>query len=94
MIDVGNIVYYARVIPQCDIYEVLGLTVRTVDDDGWCVGIDNDGTKQAFPFDKEDVGTLVFFSEKEAEETVKTAKKKYGVRKLTKIKEGEEENYE
>lgn len=94
MIELGNKVFYARVIPQCDIFEVLRLTVRTADDDGWCVGVDNDGTKQAFPFDKNDVGTLIFFNEKEAEAAVKDAKKKYGTRKLTKIKEGEEEEYE
>ena len=90
MIEVGNKVYYARVIPQCDIFEVLKLTVRSVDDDGWCVGVDSDGTKQALPFDKDDVGTLIFYSEKEASEVVKTAKKKFGVRKLTKIKEEED----
>ena len=90
MIDVGNIVFYARVIPQCDIYEVLSLTVRTSHDDGWCVGVDSD-TRQAYPFNKEDEGTLIFFNEKEAIAVVKEAKKKYGVRKLTKVKEGEDE---
>ena len=90
MIDIGNRVFYARVIPQCDIYEVLSLTVRSVNDKGWCIGVDND-SRQAYPFEKEDEGTFIFFNEKEATAVVKEAKKKYGVRKLTKVKEGEDE---
>jgi len=91
MIEVGNRIYYARVVPQCDIYEVLELTVRTTHEDGWCVGIDSNGSKQAFPFTKDDLGTLIFFNEKEAAEVVKNAKKKYGVRKLTKVRKDEED---
>lgn len=90
MIEVGNTVFYARVVPQCDIYEVLKLTVRTVSESNWCIGVDGD-TRQAFPFNKEDESAFIFFNEKEAQAVVKDAKKKFGMRKLTKVKEGEDE---
>lgn len=89
MIEVGNTVFYARVVPQCDIYEVLKLTVRTVSESTWCIGVDAE-TRQAFPFNKDDESTLIFFNEKEAQAVVKDAKKKFGVRKLTKVKEEDE----
>jgi len=89
MLEKDNIVFYARVIPVCDIFEVLQLVIRTAND-GWYVGVHID-THQAFPFDSGDIGVLIFSSKTEAEEIVKAAKKQYGERKLTKIKEGEDE---
>ena len=91
VIDVGTKVYFARVVPQCDIYETLELTVRTASDAGYFIGVDSIGTKQAYPFIRDNVGSLIFSTEKEAKEVVKEAKKKYGTRKLTKVTEGEDD---
>ena len=89
---VNDIVYYARVVPQCDIYETLQLTIRTASD-GWYVGVDNT-TRQAFPFDEDSVGVFVFSYKADADEVVKSAKKEFGIRKLTKIKEEEDDGAE
>ena len=85
--DIDERIFFARTVPLCDIYEVIELNVRTVKGD-WFVGVDIN-TRQAFPFDESDIGTLVFSTRKEAEEVVKAAKKKFGVRKLTKVNEGD-----
>lgn len=89
MIEVGNTVFFARAIPSVDIYETLELTIRS-SGDNWVVGVDS-STRQAFPFSKSEVGTLIFSTRSEAEEIVKAAKKKYGVRKLTKVRDEEDE---
>ena len=87
--DVGERIFFARAVPMCDIYEVIELNVRTVKNN-WFVGVDVD-TRQAFPFDVSDIGALIFSTKKEAEEVVKAAKKKYGVRRLTKVNDTEED---
>lgn len=87
MVEKDNIVYYARVVSACDIYEVLQLSIRTVTDN-WFVGLDT-ATRQAYPFDNKDIEVLIFSDKKSAEGVVKAAKKKFGVRKLTKVKEEE-----
>lgn len=87
MIEQNNIVYFARVVPLCDIYETLQLTIRTVHEN-WFVGVDT-STRQAFPFDRDDIGVLIFSDKKSADAIVKAAKKQYGTRRLTKIKEEE-----
>ncbi len=89
MIEVGNTVYFARAIPSVDIYEILELIIRSSGDD-WVIGVDS-STRQAFPFSKSEVGTLIFSTRAEAEEIVKAAKKKFGYRKLTKMKEEDDE---
>lgn len=92
VIEVGNTVFFARIVPQCDIYETLELTVRTANsDNGYFIGVDSKGTKQAYPFIRDNVGSLIFSNEVEAKKVVKEAKKKYGMRKLTKVTEGEDE---
>ena len=48
MINKGQIVYYARILPSVDIFEILELKIRTVEDD-YFVGTDNN-TQQAFLF--------------------------------------------
>ena len=87
--DVGERIFFARAVPMCDIYEVIELNVRTVKDN-WFVGVDVE-TRQAFPFDVSDIGALIFSTQKEAENIVKAAKKKYGERKLTKVTNEETE---
>ena len=87
MFEIGNTIYYARAIPTVDIYEVIELSIRSSGED-WAIGVDS-STRQAFPFNKSDVGTLIFSHRADAEEVVKTARAKFGVRKLTKMKEEE-----
>ena len=87
--DINERVFFARVVPQCDIYEVLSLVIRTAKKD-WFVGVDSN-TRQAYPFNCSSLGTLIFSTSKEAEQVVKDAKKKYGTRKLTKVVDMEEE---
>lgn len=87
--DIGERIYFARAVPLCDIYDVIELNVRTVKNN-WFVGVDTN-THQAFPFDTSDIGTLIFSTQKEAENIVKAAKKKYGERKLTKVTNEETE---
>ena len=88
MIEKNDIVYFARTVPVCDIYETLQLEIRSVGDK-WFVGVDTT-TRQAFPFDKDDIGVLIFSDKKSADDKVDYMKKEYGMRKLTKIKEEEE----
>lgn len=40
-IYVGQTVYFARIIPSCDVYDLLDLKLRTVNKEGkWFVGCD------------------------------------------------------
>lgn len=87
--ETGERVYFARIVPMCDIYDVLTINIRTVKED-WFVGVDSE-TRQAYPFDTSDIGVSIFSTEKEAKEVVKAAKKKYGMRKLTKISDPDSE---
>ena len=85
MVEKNDIVYFARTVPVCDIYEVLQLEIRSVGEK-WFVGVDT-STRQAFPFDKDDIGVLIFSDKKSADEKVVAMKKEFGVRKLTKVRE-------
>lgn len=66
-------VYYARVIESSNIFDVLDLTIRTVQDD-WFVGIEK-RDKQAFLFHKSDIGVRIFLDRDEALEKVLDAEK-------------------
>lgn len=69
----SNIVYYARMIPNVGLYEVIDLKIRTVADD-FFVGIEN-RTKHAYMFKFSDIGKIIFFDRKEALNVVKAAEK-------------------
>ena len=90
MVEKNSIVYFERCVPTCDIYDTLQLSIRSVGDN-WFVGVDTT-TRQAYPFDRDNIGVLIFSNKKEADEVVETLKKKYGVRKLTKVREEEEDD--
>lgn len=67
-------VYYARCLGRVDIFELLELTVRTVEDT-WFSAIDAK-TSQAFCFDKEDLGHVVFKERNDALQKVKELEEK------------------
>lgn len=66
-------VYYARIIESSNIFDVLDLTVRTVQDD-WFVGIEK-RDKQAFMFYDSDIGVRVFLDRDKALEKCLEAEK-------------------
>lgn len=69
----GDIVYLARAIPVCNIYEVLELKVTTITDN-YIIGTDVE-TKTSFPFSKDDINKRVFTSYEEAKKTVEILRK-------------------
>lgn len=68
-----DIIYYARILPKSRIFDVLELTVRTVEDT-WFVGIDK-RNKQAFLFTYTDIDNIIFFNRKDALDKVLNAEK-------------------
>lgn len=50
--------YYARILPTADVYDVCDLIIRTVEDD-WFVGMDK-RDKHAYIFNNSDIGKIVF----------------------------------
>ena len=68
----GDIVYYARVIPNI-LYEVCELKIRTVEDT-YFVGIEN-RSKHAFSFNNNELDKIVFYDRKIALQIVKDAEK-------------------
>ena len=57
-------VYLARIIPNCYVYDVCDLIVRTVKED-WFVAMDK-RDKHAYLFDDSDIDKIVFTNKKEA----------------------------
>ena len=66
-----DIVYYTRILPSSNIYDLLELTIRTVEKD-WFVGIEK-RDKQAFLFQDTELNKTVFTDRKIALEKVKEA---------------------
>ena len=71
--EVNDVVYYARIMPFCDVYEVCELRVRTVGDD-WFTGIDNHD-KHVYCFKQSDTESTFFYNRADALEKVKEAEK-------------------
>lgn len=69
----GDIVYLARAIPACGIYEVLELKIVTVADN-YMIGADIE-TRTSYPFSKSDINKRVFTSYDEAKKTIETLRK-------------------
>ena len=63
-----DIVYYARIFPKTNTFEVLELMIRTIADT-WFVGIEK-RDKQAFLFNYTDIGNIIFSNREEALEKV------------------------
>lgn len=72
-INKNDILFYARVLPKVDIYEILELKVRTVME-GFFVGTDKN-SKQAFLFEYDDLNKIIFKERKDALKVVKDAEK-------------------
>ena len=68
---IGDIVYYARIIPTLGIYDVCELKIRTVTDT-YFVGMDK-RDKRAYLFSYNAVGKCIFSNRKDAVEKVITA---------------------
>ena len=64
-------VYYAQCLESCGIFEVLELTLRTVEDN-WMVGVETK-EKQAHLFSVKDIDKHIFFDRHDALMTVKEA---------------------
>ena len=71
IIKKGDVVYYAQCLEQVGVFEILELTVRTVEDN-WYVGIEKK-EKQAHLFFAKDIDKCIFFDRKDALMTVKEA---------------------
>ena len=71
VIKKGDVVYYAQCLEQVGVFEILELTVRTVEDN-WYVGIEKK-EKQAHLFYTKDIDKHIFFNRHDALMTVKEA---------------------
>lgn len=70
-INLKDKLYYARIIPNCNTYDVCDLTIRTVTD-RYFVGVDK-RDKRAYLFTYEDLGVIVFEERNEALKKVNKA---------------------
>lgn len=69
----GEIYYYARIIPNSGIYDLLEVKIRSVYET-YFVGIER-RNKQAFLFNYSDIDKILFVNRKIALKTVKEAEK-------------------
>lgn len=69
----GDIVYLARTIPLCNIYEVLELKVTTITN-SYMIGVDIE-TRTSYPFSKSDIGKRIFTSYDEARNAIDLLRK-------------------
>lgn len=66
MFKKGDIVFYARCIPENGLYEVCELKIRTVNqEEGWVVGVDK-RDKRAYLLTKDEINKKVFEERKDA----------------------------
>ena len=72
-IAIGNIVYYARIMPKLDVYDVYDLKVRTVEDTYFSTIDKKD--KKSYLFSYNDIGKTVFINREEAVDKTKEAEK-------------------
>lgn len=73
MLKKKDIAYYAKIIPNCGIYEVCELKIRTVED-GWFVGIEK-RDKHTYLLYNSEIGKTVFMDRQDALDKVKDAEK-------------------
>lgn len=66
--------YYARIFPEVEMYEIEEIVVRTISDT-WFVGIDK-REKHAYLFSYNDIGNIVFLDRNVALEKVKNAEER------------------
>lgn len=72
MLEVGQEVYYARIMKIHNVYDLLEIKIRTVNED-YFAGI-YERTKQTFLFSKKDLGKTVFEKRYEALEYLRKEK--------------------
>lgn len=72
-INKGDVLYWARIIPDCDYYEIEELKIRTVEDD-YFVGTNN-RNKQAYLFSYSKLDKILFVNRKSALAIIKEAEK-------------------
>ena len=82
---VGNILYYARIMPKVGVYDVCELIVRTLGDN-WFVGLDK-RDKRAYLFSYNDLNKRVYVNRKCALAIVQEAEKNKTIRTFTIDKE-------
>lgn len=68
-----DILYYARIIPKANIYDICELSIRTIQED-YFVGTDK-RDKHAYLFSYSAIGKTVFHDRKEALKFLKDAEK-------------------
>jgi len=73
MLEKGQIVYYARIVENVGIYEILELRLRTVEET-YFVGTEKI-TKHAYLFGMNSLGESIFFDRQQALKIVKEAEK-------------------
>ena len=69
----NDIVYYARIMPKLDVYDVYGLKVRTVE--GTYFSTIDQRDKKSYLFSYNDIGKTVFFDWQEAVQKTKETEK-------------------
>ena len=69
----NDIVYYARIMPKLDVYDVYDLKVRTVENTYFSTIDKKD--KKSYLFSYNDIGKTVFINREEAVDIVKEAEK-------------------
>ena len=69
----NDIVYYARIMPKLDVYDVYELRVRTVENTYFSTIDKRD--KKSYLFSYNDIGKTVFFNWEEALDKTKEAEK-------------------
>ena len=72
-INIGDTLYYARIMPKLDVYDVYDLKVRTVEDTYFSTIDKKD--KKSYLFSYNDIGKTVFINREEAVDKTKEAEK-------------------
>ena len=72
-INIGDTLYYARIMPKLDVYDVYELKVRTVEDTYFSTIDKRD--KKSYLFSYNDIGKTVFINREEAVNKTKEAEK-------------------
>ena len=72
-INIGDTLYYARIMPKLDVYDVYDLKVRTVEDTYFSTIDKKD--KKSYLFSYNDIGKTVFINREEAVQKTKEAEK-------------------
>lgn len=73
-IKVGQIMYWARVLPKIDIYDLYELKVRTVYDT-YFVAVDK-RSKQSYIFKYKDINKTIYIERTDALDYIKTEERK------------------